>query len=51
MSDSKTDMLYKVQCAFESQQQIACDVLLELSEEPNSLCLLKITLYQQTSWP
>ena len=38
MSDSKTDMLYKVQCAFESQQQIACDMLLELSEEPNSLC-------------
>ena len=38
MSDSQTDMLYKVQCAFESQQQIACDMLLELSEEPNSLC-------------
>ena len=38
MSDSKTDMLYKVQCAFESQQQIACDMLLELREEPNSLC-------------
>ena len=41
MSDSKTDMLYKVQCAFESQQQIACDKLLELSEEPNSLCFSK----------
>ena len=41
MSDSKTDMLYKVQCAFESQQQIACDMLLELSEEPNSLCFSK----------
>ena len=41
MSDSKTDMLYKVQCAFESQQQIACDKLLELSEEPNSLCFFK----------
>ena len=41
MSDSKTDMLYKVQCAFESQQQIACDILLELSEEPNSLCFSK----------
>ena len=38
MSDSETDMLYKVQCAFESQQQIGCDMLLELSEEPNSLC-------------
>ena len=37
MSDSRTDMLYKVQCAFESQQQIAGDMLLELSEEPNSL--------------
>ena len=37
MSDSRTDMLYKVQCAFESQQQIACDMLLELNEEPNSL--------------
>ena len=41
MSDSETDMLYKVQCAFESQQQIACDKLLELSEEPNSLCFSK----------
>ena len=41
MSDSETDMLYKVQCAFESQQQIACDMLLELSEEPNSLCFSK----------
>ena len=41
MSDSKTDMLYKVQCAFESQQQIACDMLLELSEESNSLCFSK----------
>ena len=41
MSDSKTDTLYKVQCAFESQQQIACNTLLELSEEPNSLCFLK----------
>ena len=38
MSDSKTDMLYKVQCAFESQQQIACDMLFVLSEEPNTLC-------------
>ena len=41
MSDCKTDMLYKVQCAFESQQQIACDMLLEWSEEPNSLCFSK----------
>ena len=41
MSDSKTDMLYKVQCAFESQQQIACDMLLELSKVPNSLCFTK----------
>ena len=41
MSDSETDMLYKVQCAFESQQQIACDMLLELSEEPNCLCFSK----------
>ena len=41
MSDSETDKLYKVQCAFESQQQIACDMLLELSEEPNSLCFSK----------
>ena len=41
LSDSKTDMLYKVQCAFESQQQIACDMLLEFSEEPNSLCFYK----------
>ena len=41
MSDSKTNMLYKLQCAFESQQQIACDILLELSEEPNSLCFSK----------
>ena len=41
MSDSKTDMLYKVQCVFKSQQQIACDMLLELSEEPNSLCFSK----------
>ena len=41
MSDRKTDMLYKVQCAFESQQQITCDMLLELSEESNSLCFYK----------
>ena len=41
MSDNKTDVLYKVQCAFESQQQIACDMLLELSEDPNSLCFSK----------
>ena len=29
MSDTKTDILYKIQCAFESQQQIVCDSVLE----------------------
>ena len=29
MSDTDLDMLYKIQCAFESQQQIVCDSVLE----------------------
>ena len=32
MSDTDLDMLYKIQCAFESQQQIVCDSVLELDK-------------------
>ena len=36
MSDTDLDMLYKIQCAFESQQQIVCDSVLEL-DKPDTL--------------
>ncbi len=32
MSDPNTDVLYKAQCAFESQQQCPCDMLLEKTD-------------------
>ena len=32
MSNTDLDMLYKIQCAFESQQQIVCDSVLELDK-------------------
>ena len=32
MSNTYLDMLYKIQCAFESQQQIVCDSVLELDK-------------------
>ena len=32
MSNTDLDMLYKLQCAFESQQQIVCDSVLELDK-------------------
>ena len=32
MSTTDLDMLYKIQCAFESQQQIVCDSVLELDK-------------------
>ena len=32
MSNTDLDMLYKIQCAFESQQQIVCDRVLELDK-------------------
>ena len=32
MSDTDLDMLYKIQCAFESQQHIVCDSVLELDK-------------------
>ena len=32
MSNTDLDMLYKIQCAFESQQQILCDSVLELDK-------------------
>ena len=33
MSNTDLDMLYKIQCAFESQQQIVCDSVLELDKD------------------
>ena len=33
MSNTDLDMLYKIQCAFESQQQIVCDSVLELDRD------------------